>query len=363
MIVASLVMALASADLCTGYAADPVLERRCARLARRLPPGVGVSRDTIAPERPGVAEHVRITTLNLGFLRVARRYTVPGAASRRAELPAQLGAYLQAQRPTVVLFQECYRREDRELVASIGEASGYVSRSAGPEAGFRSGLVMLVRNDAGAVEGEGFEPLPGDLFRFAGYRRGVMWLQLRTASGAELIVTNLHLTPIHSRQLSWRRSVQVAALVAWLREGGAPLACLSAPSPCTLVLAGDFNLAPAHDFRLALQPAIDPADLQRWLTWDTTLYGLLLAELHSEAESLQPHIWTLDPANPTWQGYPLNASLPGMRPDLAFVGGAGRGVGARRVLDVLGTVSGLPPSDHYGLELDLALPGLAGADR
>lgn len=302
-----------------------------------------------------------ITTLNLGFLRVLGKDTVPGAAARRAALPESLGRYLTEVQPAVLAIQECYLAEDRALLQSIGDTSGYVSVDERPDDDTRTGLLLLVRRAGLTVQAAGFDPLPGDMFDVAGYRRGVLWVRLGRATGPTLLVTNVHLTPVQARGLSWRRTVQAVQIWEGLAFQTGVFDCLAAEQPCAAVVTGDFNLAPAWDFSLAREPLLPRphASLIRWLSWDKVLYQLLGSQSASEAEDLSPGIWTLDPRNPTWDGYPLNAALPAMRPDLAFVAGSASMIGARRVLDQVEGDSGYPPSDHHGLEITvrLVVPG------
>ena len=75
----------------------------------------------------------------------------------------------------------------------------------------RTGLLMFVRADVVIVD-RGFWSLPGDVFRFSGYRRGLLWARVRTASGAQVVVSNTHFSPIPSRFFAGPRTRQVLAL-------------------------------------------------------------------------------------------------------------------------------------------------------
>lgn len=306
--------------------------------------GLRARQAALTPSGPALS----VATLNIGLLSLWGRYSVPRAEERRAALGVELEGVLAARAPVAMAIQECYREDDRALVRLAADRAGYDTVDVRPSRApgttpRKTGLVILVRREGLRARTDGYLPLPADVFRVAGYVRGVLWSRLTLADGTDLVVTNVHLSPLSRRGLSWSRTREVLALTDAARAGEGPFACRDAPNPCTIVWTGDYNLAPDH-----VWPSPDQHG-ERWLRWDHRLYDTLALAMDGEAELVAPGLVTLDPANALWAEGGLPRGEPARRVELAYVSNAiveGAEVVFDRVLE-----EGWPVSDHYGLLL------------
>lgn len=366
---------------CVAWAGtDAVLLSRCTRTLRMVdqkypalsyvfrdtlrsvsPPSSDVSpqgpeEGTEHPPPPSVSIHppvaaesnaLSVVTLNVGLLHVGR-YLVPRAADRRQAMMTILPDFLRLSRPLTMAIQECYLPEDRAWMTEAALQAGYEVVDQRPAENLRSGLLLLVRKDGVRRHQDGYTPFPNDAYGVAGYIRGYLWTHLFLEDGREVLVTNVHLTPLATASASWHRTLQVLSMLDLRTE--APFSCVSASEPCILVHAGDYNLAPHHRYDWAPpRPGAAGREMERWLHWDELLYSVLSNGPNEEAEGFMREGDTLDPRNPLWPESPLLVGEPNRRVDLIFVTNAR--VDAAHVVLREPLPQGFPVSDHYGVLL------------
>jgi endonuclease/exonuclease/phosphatase family metal-dependent hydrolase len=281
------------------------------------------------PSNACSAGEISVATLNTGCLNEVR--IPPFRDERVVQQERQLLAELSDV--DVVGFQESYEPNAHDLQNDIDHreslrralAGEFTDAGSAPGLPDKTGLMVFFRTREFEHHDTRWHPLPPSN---PVWPRGLLCVDLEhRVSASRYRVCTLHFSPLGL--LEHQREAQVKTVNAWARDRAGPFAFAG-----TVVLAGDFNLAPTFEWRSQQRP--QHVEMYRR---DQERYAALLTTLGSEATTTGH---SLTRSNPVWAASPWDRDEPDRRVDLIFV------------LDGLASKSAVfldepPLSDHLGV--------------